>query len=791
MKTFRTLLLILLGIWSALVAHAQGASDCVDFVVVCGDGNLSLNSNGTGTNDFLNPNNQPPACGFSETQSLWLRVPIAADGTLEFVISSNNNADDFDFAIYGPNVTCNNLGASIRCSSTNPQAAGTPATTGLRPGENETSDGPGSQGNGFVDPLDVRAGEEYIILIDNFNQTNAGFDLEWGGSAVIAPPPVAGLVPDLEFCDPDGDGDLVVDLFDQTALVVGNQSGVVAQFYLSENDAILDQNSQNSRQVPITNGGQTVYARLTNVSDGCTSITSFEVTINTEPLLDPVTGPASVCPTVTDIPYSVQGTNVDTYEWIVEGGTITSGQGTTDVLVDWGQANDNALLKVIGKTNNGCVSDTAEYAVKINKRLEPEAPRGPVDICFSDRLSTTYEVTAVPGSVYEWGVINGNIVGANDQNSVEINWDGFSGMGRVFFREFNPSISECEGFSDTLDVSLLEEFMVMVDVTQPQCAGTNNGSISISVGGGAVGAVDILWADTGASTDFRDNLAPGTYNYRITDTQGCVATGSVNITEPPPISVDNVTSVDATCFESSDGGLSLSISGGTRGYRYKIGRQFANLPTPLAGNSLEVRNLNRGDYELIIYDENDCEFSMPFTVSSPALLEADLQSLIVTPSCPQSSTGSISLEAIGGTPDYRFTWVPITNQMGNFVTDLAKGDYTVTIVDMNNCRASLTVTVEEVQPRVQVPNAFSPNGDNKNDLFKPISNCPLADYQFTVFNRWGTPIFSTTDLNEGWDGRLDGEAAPIGRYSYKVSYRLPLNDVLIDESVQGVVRVFR
>lgn len=783
----RTLLLTLLGFFLAFGAVGQGATDCRDFIVVCGPGNLSLNSNGVGINDFANPKNISPDCGFGETQSLWLKIPIAANGTLEFAISSNNNVDDFDFAVYGPNVSCDSLGRSIRCSSTHPPSAGTPAVTGLRPGENENSDGPGALGNGFVDPLSVRAGEEYIILIDNFDQTNAGFDLEWGGSAVISPPPVTNLVEDVMLCDASGARNPIMDLSEQANAILGSQTGVDISFFSSEADALLSQNGFDPSAVTIINGRQVIFAKLTNVSDGCTTITSFLVEVNPDPVLEPITGPASVCPTVTGIPYRTQGTDVDSYVWFVEGGNITSGQGTTDILVDWGNTNDNAMVKVVGKTGNGCVSDTTFFPVRVNRRLEPETPVGLVQVCYNERLSTRYEVPLVPGSIYEWGVINGSIEGANDKNTIEVNWDGFTGTGRVFFREFNPGIAECEGFSDTLDVQLLTEILVNAQVTEPLCSGADNGRIQLTVSGGAIGAVDFTWDDVTTNTDLRENLPPGTYNYSISDQVGCLQTGSVTIMEPPPISLINVIPVDASCFQSSDGGILATVTGGTGSYRYSINGQTI----PLDRDQIEIRNLPRGTYNLDMLDDNDCMFTFPFTVAAPELLEADLQSLLVIDACPQQATGAISFEAMGGTPDYTFTWLPNIGQDGNAVTDLNRGDYTVTIADMNNCQANLTVTVREVQPRVQVPNAFSPNSDSENDLFQPLSNCPLGNYRFSVFNRWGSLVFSTTDQNAGWDGNLEGKPAPTGRYSYLVSYTILLEDVLVEESLRGVVRIFR
>ena len=221
--------------------------------------------------------------------------------------------------------------------------------------------------------------------------------------------------------------------------------------------------------------------------------------------------------------------------------------------------------------------------------------------------------------------------------------------------------------------------MLTTEVTQALCAGDNSATISMTVGGGAIGTVEVLWQDTGTSADFRDNLAPGIYQYRISDSQGCVVTGSVIITEPPPLAFENVEPIFTSCYDSKDGGISLNITGGTGAYRYVLNGQTV----PITGDFLEIRNLGRGSYEGMVLDENNCQIALPIVVPAPPLLEPDLQSLIVTPSCPQIATGAISLEALGGTPDYRFTWDPNSNQSGNFVNELSKGDYTVTITDDN------------------------------------------------------------------------------------------------------------
>ena len=68
-----------------------------------------------------------------------------------------------------------------------------------------------------------------------------------------------------------------------------------------------------------------------------------------------------------------------------------------------------------------------------------------------------------------------------------------------------------------------------------------------------------------------------------------------------------------------------------------------------------------------------------------------------------------------------------------------------------------------------MPNAFTPNNDGLNDVFKPVANnITLNDLQ--IFNRWGQIIFETSDINKGWDGVFQGQKCAIGNYVYWLSY---------------------
>lgn len=96
--------------------------------------------------------------------------------------------------------------------------------------------------------------------------------------------------------------------------------------------------------------------------------------------------------------------------------------------------------------------------------------------------------------------------------------------------------------------------------------------------------------------------------------------------------------------------------------------------------------------------------------------------------------------------------------------------FSVTVTDANGCMGvdSFDVEVREIQCNedgIYIPNAFSPNGDGVNDVFRVRSNC-LTSIDFTVYNRWGEEIFHTTDPNEGWDGRYLSKPVPPDAFAY-------------------------
>jgi gliding motility-associated-like protein len=108
---------------------------------------------------------------------------------------------------------------------------------------------------------------------------------------------------------------------------------------------------------------------------------------------------------------------------------------------------------------------------------------------------------------------------------------------------------------------------------------------------------------------------------------------------------------------------------------------------------------------------------------------------------------------------------------------VAPGLY-VASVTIDGCTASDEVLVRK-SCYIDVPNAFTPNGDGRSDYFLPrqLLSSNLADFKMTIFNRWGGVVFESNSLNgRGWDGTMNGIKQPVGVYTYTINARFANNN---------------
>ena len=100
-----------------------------------------------------------------------------------------------------------------------------------------------------------------------------------------------------------------------------------------------------------------------------------------------------------------------------------------------------------------------------------------------------------------------------------------------------------------------------------------------------------------------------------------------------------------------------------------------------------------------------------------------------------------------------------------------QSDITLTVTDPFGC---LGTSTQQLDPSaccsVLFPNAFTPNGDGKNDVFRPLFNGYHNFHSFRIVNRWGETIFESSNSLPAWDGTFNGVAQDIGTYYYYIQY---------------------
>ncbi len=99
------------------------------------------------------------------------------------------------------------------------------------------------------------------------------------------------------------------------------------------------------------------------------------------------------------------------------------------------------------------------------------------------------------------------------------------------------------------------------------------------------------------------------------------------------------------------------------------------------------------------------------------------------------------------------------------------GTYSAKVIDRNGCSGedSISVKYQRCVP-VQVPTAFSPNHDGRNDIFRPVIPVVLKNYRLQIYNRYGLLLFETTQYQQGWNGLYKGEMQANGTYVYFISF---------------------
>jgi len=207
---------------------------------------------------------------------------------------------------------------------------------------------------------------------------------------------------------------------------------------------------------------------------------------------------------------------------------------------------------------------------------------------------------------------------------------------------------------------------------------------------------------------------------------------------------------------------------------------FLWAPTAFIENSTAAVTTAKPDasgvfnYTLIVSDQYGCNYriidTVVITVQTEVPAFAGNDTIAVT-----GNSLPHQLQATGGGPggSYTWSWAPLTGVSisDRFVANPTvflqnqQYEFNVKVTDFAGCTGYDTVKITVFDgPAYYLPNAFSPNGDGRNDIFRPTPAGIGSTAYFRIFNRYGKLIFETNQWMAGWDGSFMGKPQPTGTY---------------------------
>ena len=313
--------------------------------------------------------------------------------------------------------------------------------------------------------------------------------------------------------------------------------------------------------------------------------------------------------------------------------------------------------------------------------------------------------------------------------------------------------------------------------SQPEHCDRQDGMLSIQSLNGNLSDYSYRWTFSstgmlvGSGTGISD-LRQGSYSLYATDANGCEQlVGKPYMDAEPAPQVASVAVLPDLCSQGN-GSVTPKIQG-VSPYTYTwydAGMQQLSTASSLSG-------LSAGKYSVVITDNNKCSTTTSFSVgdSSISLDAPHYPSQIVL----KDATVQLVPDHGGDGTWSLFSELPprspaMQNATGMFTLGPLTADTTVYVsLATGSCASPVSaVTIKVVRTlTIVMPDAFTPNGDGQNDIFKVKYPDVIAAFRMQVFDRWGRRIFSSEDPYRGWDGNSAGRPSPAGAYVWIIFYR--------------------
>ncbi len=485
---------------------------------------------------------------------------------------------------------------------------------------------------------------------------------------------------------------------------------------------------QNPQNVTYATAGTfDVTLTVTNAYGSDTYVCANCVTVYADPAVTLTgTNPACNAQINGSITSSVSGTGPYTYSWnngattpnlnnVAAGNytvTVTSAQGCTAQasttlsnpanMVISGNAQNGSCsglnsgsiaISVSGGTgnktylwSNGVTTSTinnlgaGNYSVTVT-----DAAGCTANASYTISVPQAIAITGTANTVSCFGANNGSILvsatGGNGNKTFSWNNGAIgAGINNLSAGVYTVTATDASGCaaSQSFTVNSPSAIVLNGNVSEVQCFGDNDGSISVSANGGS-GTINISWSNGMTGTQI-NNLQAGTYTATATDLAGCSASASYTVIQPDALEI-NLSDFDIACDDVS-GSAIVSPGGGTGPY-------IVNWSNGVSG--YENSNLNVGSYSVTITDNHGCSETQAFQITQTENLSVFLQSDNIT--CFGAANGSITAIVSGGNQAYSYEWS--NNATTATIANLLQGQYTLIVTDGNGCSGSATTIITE------------------------------------------------------------------------------------------------
>jgi len=397
------------------------------------------------------------------------------------------------------------------------------------------------------------------------------------------------------------------------------------------------------------------------------------------------------------------------------------------------------------------------------------------DTITCDQAAVQFSANNLNGpATYMWSDLNQTILSMDSTlvvsqgDSIQLRLVGENGC--IADTLFSPEIDTIAptSFISQLDEILCQERMVRLD------ASTSIGSL-----------LDFSWQTSNGEiiSGQSDSIAmvndTGLYVLILLDqANGCRDTASFELNVSPNSIFNMYYSVSQpACTGDSNGSIEVdSLDGGSGGYTFSL--------DGVTQSSSVFQSLSAGIYLLSVVDTVGCLFDTMVVIPETVPVSVELgDPKVVYIGEFASITAQIDFDSnlitnISWNPDIGFEGCP--NCLTYEASPLESTTFTVMIEDSLGCVISDNVLVQVIEKgNIYVPNIFTPNGDQQNDLVQIFAGPGITEYDFFgIFDRWGNQVFGAQNFtyaelaNISWDGKLKNEELMPAVFTYIVKYRL-------------------